>query len=79
MAGAEQDGRRLIVALLGIGGAQRRLRASCSTGPFANADRLSPIGQLPAVPRTPPSLPNRRAPRIPTMSLPFRPRRRTRP
>ena len=46
VAGAEQDGRRLIVALLGIGGAQTQTAGQLLDWSFANADRLSPIGQL---------------------------------
>lgn len=51
VAGAEQDGRRLIVALLGIGGGTTQTAGQLLDWSFANADRLSPIGQLPAVPQ----------------------------
>ncbi len=51
VAGAEQDGRRLVVALLGIGGGTTQTAGQLLDWSFANADRLSPIGQLPAVPQ----------------------------
>lgn len=51
VAGAERDGRRLVVALLGIGGGTTQTAGQLLDWSFANADRLSPIGQLPAVPQ----------------------------
>ena len=43
---AERDGRRLIVSMMDIGGNTYRPRSRCSTGAFANADRLRPVGRL---------------------------------
>jgi len=50
VAGAEQNGRHLIVALLGIGGGTTSTARQVLDWAFSNAGQLGPIGQLPAVP-----------------------------
>lgn len=50
VAGAERNGRRLVVALLGIGGGTTATARQVLDWSFANIDSLQPIGQLPQVP-----------------------------
>jgi D-alanyl-D-alanine carboxypeptidase len=50
VAGADRDGRRLVVALLGIGGGTTQTARQVLDWSYANVDRLTPIGQLPPVP-----------------------------
>lgn len=47
VAGAERDGRRLVVALLGIGGGTTQTARQLLDWSFANIDQLTPIAQLP--------------------------------
>lgn len=49
VAGAERDGRRFVVALLGIGGGTTTTAKQVFDWAFANADSLEPVGELPAV------------------------------
>lgn len=53
VAGAEQNGRRLVVALLGIGGGTTQTAREVLDWSFANVGSLSPIEQLPAVQEAP--------------------------
>ena len=46
VAGAEKDGRRLLVTLFHIGGNTYRTSETLLKWGFANADRLSPVGTL---------------------------------
>lgn len=48
VAGAERDGRRLVVALLGIGGGTTQTARELLDWSFANIDQLTPIAELPA-------------------------------
>jgi len=50
VAGAEQNGRNLIVALLGIGGGTTSTARQVLDWAFSSIDQLAPIGQLPAIP-----------------------------
>ncbi|HQR79581.1 MAG TPA: serine hydrolase [Actinomycetota bacterium] len=50
VAGAEQNGRRLVVALLGIGGGTTSTARQVLDWSFSAVDQLTPIGQLPALP-----------------------------
>lgn len=50
VAGADRDGRKLVVALLGIGGGTTQTAREVLDWAYANADQLSPIAQMPAVP-----------------------------
>jgi serine-type D-Ala-D-Ala carboxypeptidase (penicillin-binding protein 5/6) len=52
VAGAERDGRRLVVALLGIGGGTTATARRLLDWSFANVGQLSPIAQLPGIPDT---------------------------
>ena len=52
VAGAERDGHRLVVALLGIGGGTTATARQLLDWSFANIDQLSPIAELPQVPDT---------------------------
>ncbi len=49
VAGAEQNGRKLVVALLGIGGGTTQTARELLDWSFANVDQLTPISQLPAM------------------------------
>ena len=49
VAGADQNGRKLVVALLGIGGGTTQTARQLLDWSFANVDRMTPIAQLPAV------------------------------
>ncbi len=50
VAGAEQNGRNLIVALLGIGGGTTSTARQVLDWSFSNVGQLTPIGQLPEIP-----------------------------
>lgn len=50
VAGADRDGRRFVVALLGIGGGTTQTARQIFDWAYANAGSLQPIGQLPAAP-----------------------------
>lgn len=50
VAGAERDGRKLVVALLGIGGGTTATARRLLDWSFANVGQLSPIAGLPPVP-----------------------------
>lgn len=50
VAGADRDGRRLVVALLGIGGGTTETAGQVMDWAFDNIGDLRPIGQLPALP-----------------------------
>lgn len=50
VAGAEQNGRRLVVALLGIGGGTTSTARQMLDWSFSTVDQLTPIGQLPQLP-----------------------------
>ncbi|HQR80248.1 MAG TPA: serine hydrolase [Actinomycetota bacterium] len=50
VAGVERDGRRLVVALLGIGGGTTSTARQVLDWSFSTVDQLTPIGQLPQVP-----------------------------
>jgi D-alanyl-D-alanine carboxypeptidase (penicillin-binding protein 5/6) len=49
VAGAQRDGRRLVVALLGIGGGTTQTARELLDWSFANLDAMTPIAELPAV------------------------------
>ncbi len=53
VAGAERDGRRIVVALMGIGGGTTSTARDVLDWSFQNAGQLQPIGQLPEVPESP--------------------------
>ena len=50
VAGADRDGRKYVVALLGIGGGTTKTAGQILDWGYANADSLQPIGEMPAVP-----------------------------
>jgi D-alanyl-D-alanine carboxypeptidase (penicillin-binding protein 5/6) len=50
VAGADRDGRRYVVALLGIGGGTTKTAGRILDWGYENADALRPIGELPAIP-----------------------------
>jgi D-alanyl-D-alanine carboxypeptidase (penicillin-binding protein 5/6) len=50
VAGAEREGSRLVVALLGIGGGTTETAGQILDWAFANLDSLTPVGRLPALP-----------------------------
>lgn len=52
VAGAERDGRRIVVALMGIGGGTTATARDVLDWSFANVGQLKPIGQLPAIPES---------------------------
>lgn len=53
VAGAERDGRRIVVALMGIGGGTTATARDLLDWSFQNLGQLQPIGQLPELPETP--------------------------
>lgn len=53
VAGAERDGRRIVVALMGIGGGTTATARQVLDWSFQNLGQLQPIAQLPDVPETP--------------------------
>ena len=50
VAGADRDGRKLVVALLGIGGGTTQTARDLLDWAYANAEQLSPIATMPEVP-----------------------------
>ncbi len=50
VAGADRDGRKYVVALLGIGGGTTKTAGRILDWGYENAASLQPIGELPAVP-----------------------------
>ncbi len=50
VAGADRDGRRFVVALLGIGGGTTETARAVLDWGYANADALQPVGELPDMP-----------------------------
>jgi D-alanyl-D-alanine carboxypeptidase (penicillin-binding protein 5/6) len=53
VAGAERDGRRVVVALMGIGGGTTATAREVLDWSFQNLGQLQPIGKLPEVPDSP--------------------------
>ncbi|MEI2785535.1 MAG: serine hydrolase [Candidatus Nanopelagicales bacterium] len=50
VAGVDRDGRKFVVALLGIGGGTTQTARELLDWAYANADQLSPIAEMPPVP-----------------------------
>ena len=53
VAGAERDGRRIVVALMGIGGGTTATARQVLDWSFQNIGQLQPIGRLPEIPASP--------------------------
>jgi D-alanyl-D-alanine carboxypeptidase (penicillin-binding protein 5/6) len=73
VAGAERDGRRLVVALMGIGGGTTATARDVLDWAFQNSGQLQPIGQLPEVPESPEIAPEPAAAGDPTDVAPLPP------